>query len=181
MRRAPWAGGLLAAALACGCGREDVEIYRVPKEGASALEAAAPAAPTPAGRALSWDAPAGWQPRPAGGMRYATFVIPGPAGEAELSVVTLPGDAGGALANVNRWRGQIALAPLDAKGLESLSRRVESRAGPLRVVDFSAGRSRLLAAILSKGGSSWFFKMTGPPSAVGAAKPGFLLFLKSLR
>src|SRR5262245_54174666 len=61
-----------------------------------------------AGSPFSWDLPTGWKqadPRP---MTVANFVVPGRDG-IDASIASFPGTTGGALGNVNRWRGQMAL------------------------------------------------------------------------
>jgi hypothetical protein len=116
-------------------------------------------------------------------MRYATFTAPVP-GKLDASVVVLPGPAGGELANVNRWRGQIGLPPLDEAGLAAARKVLKARAGPLKVYDFTSdGKpgSRLVAALAEAGGNTWFVKMTGDADAVGAARSDFMKLLGSLR
>jgi hypothetical protein len=142
-----------------------------------------PAPPAPTGAdALRWKLPAGWGESFPGGMRFATFKVPG-AGKIDGSVVTLPGDAGGELPNVNRWRGQIGLGPTDAAGLAAARTAVKSRVGVVNVYDFTSEgskKSRLIAAILMVEGSSWFIKLTGDAEPVTAARPAFLKLLESL-
>jgi len=183
-----------------GCGRDSATSYRVPKEkeesmampATAAAPAATPSAAMPAlpdaapptgGDALKWKAPAGWKELPASGMRLASFVVPGAAGAppADLSVVALPGDAGGDLANVNRWRGQLGLAPLDEKGLEAQSKRIKTPAGTLLVIEYAGPKARMHAAILNAHGNTWFFKLNGEDATVSAARERFLEFLNSLR
>ncbi|MBI4422918.1 MAG: hypothetical protein HY554_04295 [Elusimicrobia bacterium] len=150
--------------------------------GAAAPGARAPApmdgALPPGG--LSWSVPSGWQSRPSGGMRFATFAVPG---EAELSVVALEGQAGGELANVNRWRGQLGLAPLSEDEFRKQSSRVTSKAGALRVVEIISqdGKSGMIGAILAQDAKTWFFKLTGGAGPVKAARPSLERFLSSLR
>ncbi len=74
---------------------------------------ASPARPS----GLRWTAPAGWKELAGSGMRVASFELPKTAGKAEVTVVALPGDVGGELANVNRWRGQLALPPIEQEDL----------------------------------------------------------------
>jgi hypothetical protein len=96
----------------------------------------------------------------------------------------LPGPAGGELANVNRWRGQIGLPPLDEAALAAARQVVKAKAGPLKVYDFTNEAkpgSRLVAALAESGGNTWFVKMTGDAEAVGAARPDFMKLLGSLR
>jgi len=190
MRRSSAAGiflaaGILACVLAAGCGQDDVVSYRVPKEPAPQAGSVSKAPPSEAG--LHWSAPKGWAAKPPSAMRLASYAVPGKAGEADMSIVVLPGAAGGDFANVNRWRDQIGLPPLaDDAALSAASTRLQTHAGGALVVDF-AGRGegsktpRLLAAILPRGGETWFFKMTGPDETVAGAKPAFLQLLGSLR
>lgn len=71
-----------------------------------------------------WTVPAGWEEKPASGLRFATLVIPTEGSPPlELTVMQLPnsGDdpVGYVLNNVNRWRGQMRLAPITAEQLGS--------------------------------------------------------------
>jgi hypothetical protein len=142
-------------------------------------------APPPApDQGLRWTLPRGWtDERQGGGMRYATIKIP-VKGRIDASVVVLPGPAGGELMNVNRWRGQIGLDPIDDAALAAARREVRSKAGAISLYDFTSDgqkKSRLIAGILEAGGSTWFVKVTGDADAVSAARPDFLSLLGSLR
>jgi hypothetical protein len=153
---------------------------------------AGPAAPPPAGVVaasaaiveLRWSAPAHWQPKPPSALRKATFVIPGAAGaSAELAVTAFPGAVGGELANVNRWRGQLQLPPIDDSALAGAVTRFTAHGLPVAVVEFTGGADgsqRLLGAMVPCNGATWFFKLTGPDAVVAAEKPAYLSFLQSL-
>ncbi len=190
-----------------GCDRDQVSHASVAKEAAPAMpapsHASAPMAmppgamppgsmpggqlpppPHPTGKgALKWTLPKGWTEAQGGGMRYATLTPPG-AGKVEMSVVVLPGAAGGELANVNRWRGQIGLQPLDDAALGQARKAVKSKAGPVSVYDFtSAGetRTRMVTGLLATAeGNTWFFKLMGDAEPVGKAKPAFMKYLETL-
>ncbi len=142
-----------------------------------------PVPPKPSGSdGLTWTLPQGWSEERTGGIRYATLKPPGAAG-VDASVVVLPGPAGGELANVNRWRGQLGLAPVDEAQLASLRKTVQTKVGPVELFDFSSDgsqKSRLVAGLLFVNDSSWFFKMMGDAGAVGAALPGFTHLVESL-
>jgi len=142
-----------------------------------------PPPPKPTGAAaMKWSVPKGWTETPGSGMRYATLTPPGP-GKAELAIVVLPGAAGGEPANVNRWRGQIGLAPMDDNALAGLRKPVKSKAGTVSVYDFTsegAAPTRMISGLLASNGSTWFLKLTGEATAVGKAKPDFMHFLESL-
>lgn len=69
-----------------------------------------------------WSRPENWNERRGGGeMRFATLVIPGEIDDLELSVIRLPikepDPQQYLLENVNRWRGQMRLPPVDQQGL----------------------------------------------------------------
>jgi len=187
-----WCGLLCVAAALTGCGRNDAQVYRVAKEEASppaAAPALPPGHPDTSGGAptLQCKLPAGWQEVPPGQMRVASFRVAGAGGkQADVSVVPLPGQAGSDLDNVNRWRGQVGLAPVAAEELPKLAQTVEiahqearlyEQAGP---VAGSGETNRILAAVLRREGVAWFFKMTGDDALVAQQKPGFVEFLKSL-
>lgn len=70
-----------------------------------------------------WTLPEGWREQPGSAMRYATLVIPGDGKPLEVTVTVLPG-ASGALANVNRWRGQLSLPPITEEQLAGESTRI---------------------------------------------------------
>jgi hypothetical protein len=144
--------------------------------------AGVPAAPQPAG-GLRWTLPKGWTQAEGGQMRFATLKPP-VTGKIDASVVVLPGPAGGELANVNRWRGQIGLPPLDEAALSAARKVMKTKAGALRVYDFTsdqAPRSRLVAGLTENEGNTWFVKLTGDADAVGRVQKDFMQLLGSLR
>jgi hypothetical protein len=193
---------LLVAVSVClgGCSRDEVSHARVaklPTGGDDALASQAShrapspppgmgggevdAPPAPDTR-LAWTLPKGWTDERTGGMRYATLKVP-VKGRIDASVVVLPGPAGGELMNVNRWRNQIGLPPIDEPALAGARRPVASKAGTLSVYDFTSEgqkQSRVVAGLLEAGGSTWFVKMTGDADAVTAARSDFLALLGSL-
>src|SRR5208283_5896950 len=139
--------------LAAGCHRDEVKVYRVAKDQDQAQPQTAPALPTdspnpslPPGHPdissapgtslpatprtglpqLTWTTPPGWTELPAGEMRVASFKVTGADGkQADVSVIPLPGGAGGDFSNVNRWRGQVGLAPVSEAELPQLAQPVE--------------------------------------------------------
>ena len=162
------------------CQKDRIEVRRAPKEEQPAPAAADSARP----HGLAWTAPAGWTELPGNGMRLATFTPPQGPGKAEATVVALPGDVGGELANVNRWRGQLALAPISEGDLAAARASVPSALGPVFVYDFTGAgdkKTRLVAGMIQVSGTTWFFKLMGDEKAVEAAKPAFLKLLRGLK
>jgi hypothetical protein len=175
---------VMAALLLAACQREKVAHFRVPKEAPVPAAVALAEAPPPAQGGLRWTLPSGWKDAPGGGpMRYATITAPVP-GKLEVTVIHLPGPAGGELANVNRWRNQLGLAPIGEGELPAARKVLTTPAGGLNVYDFtSAGekRSRTIAGFAELQGESWFLKMTGDADAVAKARAAFLELLGSIR
>jgi hypothetical protein len=139
---------------------------------------------------VTWVVPRGWQEKPGSGFRYATFVVPGKGALAgDLSVIVLEGDAGGLLPNVNRWRGQIGLPELTESQLSVESTRIRPGGRAMTLVSFASTdaliegkeKKRLMAAVYSSAGNTWFFKLVGEDRLVQSAERDFLEFLKSLK
>src|SRR5262245_57922103 len=109
------AGLAMWVALAGGCKEDEIRAYRAPRDATKEP----PAQETSAQGSVTWTVPASWQSvqsdQP---MRLATFRPVG--GLPEVAVTAFPGDSGGMLANINRWRGQIGLAPVDEAQLPGL-------------------------------------------------------------
>jgi hypothetical protein len=182
-------GLLFVAAALAGCGRNDVEVYRVAREQAP-VEAAMPAGHPGAGSGaprLQWKLPAGWEEVAPGPMRLASFRVAGSGGkQAEVSVVPLPGLAGSNLDNVNRWRSQVGQPPVTEAELPRLAQPVEIAGQKAELYEQagaapgSGSGSRILVGVLRREGIAWFFKMTGDDGLVAQQKPVFVEFLKSL-
>jgi hypothetical protein len=130
---------------------------------------------------LTWTTPAGWTEVPPSEMRVGSFKVAGAGGKlADVSIVPLPGMAGGDFANVNRWRGQVGLAPLADNDLQNLGENVEAGGQPAQLYDLAGQSSRILGVIQHRGDTAWFYKMTGDPDLVEQQKPTFVAFLKTL-
>lgn len=183
------------AILALGCQRDQVAHYRVPREAPAArgtqvpegmptqMPGSAESASPAADGGLKWALPQGWSSTKGEGMRYATFKTP-IAGKVEGTVVVLPGPSGGELANVNRWRGQIGLGPLEENALAKTRKALKTKAGLLNVYDFTSEKgpkSRMVVGYLSTpDGNTWFIKLAGDLDPVSKAKPAFMALLESL-
>ena len=153
------------------------------------FEAAAPrsiASPQASAGGEPWTAPDGWEKLPATQFLLAKYRLAGEGdGSIEVTVSMLGGSAGGLLPNVNRWRGQLNLAPVDDAGLTALLSKV--RAGDVDAVlvdlegtDLKSGApARMLTAVVAQPTETWFFKMTGPVALVAQKEAEFLQFVNS--
>ncbi len=191
---------LLSAVLSvvAGCRRDEVTHFRVPKEqpaagapgmppmgAAMSSQGSVPPPPAPSERgSLKWSLSRGWTQNLSGGMRYATLKPP-IEGRIDVSVVVLPGPAGGELANLNRWRGQLGLPPVDDAAMASLRKTLRTKAGSLSVYELEsegAVKSHMTAALLeASDGNTWFVKMVGDAGPVAKAHSDFVRLLESLR
>ncbi len=146
---------------------------------------ASTAVATAAGAELSWSAPAGWQVKAPGSMRKGSFTITEGALSADLGITAFPGDVGGEFANVNRWRGQLALAPISQAEAAAAITRLEANGLKFALVDFNGtangAPSRLIGAMVPFGGATWFFKLLGPDAVVTKEKARFVEFLKTVK
>ena len=130
----------------------------------------------------NWQVPSGWKaagPKP---MRLASFDIPDAAGNGDVSISKLSGNGGGLLANVNRWRGQVGLAPLEAGALATNSKAVATAGGDSGTwVELVGTEKTILGAIVARGEVSWFFKLTAPAPVAAQNRDAFEQFVRSIR
>ena len=183
---------MLSALVLCGCGRPEIHAYRVPKvasdagsgAAASAADGSAPFAganpelPRRSTGTVAWTVPPEWrsvasdQP-----MRLATF----DAGGAEVTVAAFPGAVGGNLANVNRWRGQIGLDPVDEPALGSLLSISRSGTTEVAILAMEGKDGKvMLGAIVTPGdGQTWFVKSVTDAARAQALRPAFEAFARS--
>lgn len=182
--------GLLSSLLlVCGgCkDRNAIRVYQVAKETpAEGMPMPGSGATMPSPDATNplpnWVVPAGWKSVPPSPMRMASFAIAGNgAGAGEVSVSTFPGDGGGDLANINRWRGQLGLAPLEPQGVKPLIVPVKGRDTTILTVRIEGVEKSTLAGWARIDGKSWFFKLTGPTPLVQGEQGRFRKFLESVQ
>lgn len=114
-----------------------------------------------------------WQELEASGLRYAAFRFGHADHPIELTVVPLGAEAGSLLANVNRWRGQLNLPPLNEAGLANVVMRHELSGREVVIVDIG-GEREAVAAGQSPGGpavdGSGGTGLPGPGGATGGQR-----------
>lgn len=178
-------GVALLLAITAGQSRAEDQIrtYTVPKEQASAPPAASanPAPDLPVNSSpIRWTLPFGWVEGPPRSMRIASFDITGAqGGKAEMAVTSFPGPVGTELGNVNRWRRELNLPPIQEGEIVSQPVIVDSNQGKLFTI--TEGAQETVVAMVPQNGATWFFKLHGDAPTVSAAQPGFHQFLDSVR
>jgi len=131
---------------------------------------------------IKWNTPEGWTEVPPSSMRYASFSAPdGDGGKIDISVATFAGEGGSDADNVNRWRGQIGLAPVDENSVNSQIAPLKTADTTFATTDIVGAKARTIAAWTRRDGRVWFFKATGPNAAVEKEKPNFVKFIESVR
>lgn len=126
------------------------------------------------------ETPPGWEALPrAGAPRLAGYKIGKGTDSAEMTVTQFPGDVGGLAANVNRWRDQVGLGPIDAAKIQTETTTIEVRGKPYVYVDAAGPMERVLGVIYPIGENTIFFKLKGPKATVGKEKTAFENFVRS--
>jgi hypothetical protein len=136
----------------------------------------------------TWQVPSGWQETPGGQFLIAKFLIKD-AGDAQaaVNVSMSAGDGGGVLANLNRWRGQLGLSPVDEADLSKQVQALEVPGTKASLADISgtdartAQKARLLAAVVPEGQQTWFYKLMGNDQLVEQQKEAFIKFVQTAK
>ena len=146
-----------------------------------------PAASDVAGDKPSWTVPAGWQEGPLAQFLVAKYIITGADGaSASVNVSSLAGDGGGLLANVNRWRTQLGLAPVAEAEVANLP-TIDASGGKAALIEFSGTDARtgqpaqLVGAVLPLNGQTWFYKLMGDAAVVAQQKAALIKFVQSAK
>jgi hypothetical protein len=182
-----WPLCLLLAVFFSSCDQSNVAVYRIPKESVDMEASNGSLAPPPPSTLPKWTVPSDWKEQPLSEMRLASFKVEGPGGEsADISVSSFPGDAGGLESNVNRWRGQVHQAVLDADSLAKTLERRTVDGAPAVFVDVQTPEDaqkpeRIIGSVLRTSDRTWFIKMTGSPSVLQAQSDKFKQFVASFR
>jgi hypothetical protein len=190
-----WPHLLMLAALTWlgACDDDAIRNYSAPKDPPKASQPTRPTVPPPGavapGTQATWVKPPDWRVDPQGTSFAMASFLAGPEDAANPVRITLTrfgSDGGGLLPNINRWRGQLNLAPI-AK-LEDENAAPVSLDGVVGVlVDLAAEGAygsdpeRAVGVMAFRRTDSWFVKMTGPSSAVEQARPAFDAFVASVR
>ena len=115
-------------------------------------------------------------------MQVAKFSVPEVNGaKADVTISVFPNSTGGTLANVNRWRNQIGLSPVDESGLSQIVKPLDEKNSGAVIADISNNSRRLVGAIVPNGGQWYFFKMMGDDAAVAPQKETFTKFVKEAK
>src|SRR5204863_7812436 len=96
-------------------------------------------------------------------------------------VVENAGDGASDADNVNRWRGQIGRPPVNTSTITSTVAPIKTADTTFSTTDIAGDKTRTIAAWARRDGRVWFFKATGPNTAVEKEKSNFVKFIESVR
>jgi hypothetical protein len=120
-------------------------------------------------------------------MLLAKFLITASEGKAEITVSAFPGEVGGLLANVNRWRAQVGLAPVGQADLDQQVTSLDVLGGKAMLIDVSGTnpkngqRTRLIGAMVPREGQTWIYKLMGDEPVAEREKAPFIKFVQTVR
>ena len=161
-------------------GASSIDFEQLMREAQRSAQAAPPPPPPPpAANKPAWTVPASWEEKSATSMRLGNFTAGN--GQAEITVMTFPGEVGGLLANVNRWRGQSGLPPVDEAGLTEVTEQINVSGTPATLVEAVGEKTASYSVFHPVGDATWFYKISGPSAAVTPEKAAFRAFLESVQ
>ncbi|MEZ5963286.1 MAG: hypothetical protein R3F56_05500 [Planctomycetota bacterium] len=138
---------------------------------------------------FEYDLPKGWTEQPATNMRPVNLRVAGDP-RAECYLASLPGAAGGVLDNINRWRKQMGVGPIDDAALAKLPRaKLLGRDAVVAEVDgtftgmggAALENARMVGAVAALPAVTLFLKMVGPKDVVEKERAAFDKLLASVR
>lgn len=137
---------------------------------------------------INLEVPENWEKNTGNEMRVASFSIPSSDGiDGDVSVIPLPGDGGSDLENINRWRAQLRLPPLESDSNPAIGETKEGQSGSFLLTHmvseealFSENRHGAIStAILRKGDFTWFFKIAGEAEMIRNNRETFESFVST--
>jgi len=162
--------------LSSGCRDTEIQAYEVPRETRNPVATNKPDQMNPG---LTWTKPEGWVEKPATDFRVASYAAgPTDRESVDISINVFTSRAGGVLANVNRWRSQLGLRPVEKTDLQETVTPITIAGSSGSFIDLvgtptNGDETSIVGAIVSIGARTWFFKMTGPKNAVESQRDAF--------
>ncbi|MFW5681443.1 MAG: hypothetical protein ACOC1G_00415 [Phycisphaeraceae bacterium] len=129
--------------------------------------------------------PAHWSPQTPEPPRLATFSVRGENYVADVAITRFPGAVGGELRNLNRWRDQVDLPPVDSTDAgESVDFSFGDTPATLTLVanrQTGPDGTAILVASIPDQEHTWFVKLTGPARMIDPEHGPMLNFLERLQ
>lgn len=140
---------------------------------------------TDSGTGITWVKPESWTEGKSSSMRMASYNVPLSGGEVgDFSLVRLGGGAGGTMANINRWRGQIGLEPVQPQDLAEVSHIHNTNSGQqylhITLINPDNPESAIAAGIFEQPGFVLFAKLTASATGIEESELEFEAFCNSI-
>ena len=173
---------ILMPACLFGCGDDNIQTYKAPKESSAPAPMQMPsqqAVAQPAGKGFEAELPEGWTENPGSGMRMVSYTIEGTTIDFYLISLSM----GDVPSNVNRWRGQVGLAPAAP---EDIAKDVQTfKAGGhdvnyIEVYNTEEGKG-IIAAIIDLSPQYWYFTAKGNVDELKVKASDIRAFVKSIK
>ena len=132
---------------------------------------------SPAAESLKFKTPDGWTVKPNSPMRLASLDVVEGDQKCDVSITSFPPDQE-VLGNVNRWRGQIKLAP--AKESELEIKPIHCGGDDAKMVQLVGEVETILAVMVSRPDATWFVKLQGPNALAKRELEKFVAFTESI-
>ncbi len=131
---------------------------------------------------LKWIKPESWIEFDGHSMRLASFYVPYSKGKGELSITNFVGMSGSIEANINRWRGQISLAPESIENIMAVSKSYNGRMGNFLFFELANKNinQAILASIFELENRTVFIKLLIDQSGLDEVTLEYLRFSQSL-
>jgi len=161
-----------------GCGREEVRTYQTPKQKQPAAPVVKAVVPM-VGKGFSATLPAGWTEKAGSGMRTVSYSIDG----ASIDFYLIPLRVGDVPSNVNRWRGQVGLAPTSPEAINQEVQELQVGGHAAKYVEIyneESGRG-IAVAIVDLAPEYWYFTAKGSVDELKIHTAEIRTFLESVQ
>jgi len=126
----------------------------------------------------------GWSAGRTSSMVQARFSKAAGEAKAQITVTEMPADANEWVSNVKRWAGQVGLDELTDQQLTERTSEIKVDDVDGKLVDLVAdsdSEQGVIAAMVKREGSAWFFKLSGEKELVDQSREEFETFMDSIR
>lgn len=172
--------------IAAGCGDVDeIRRYQVPKM--KTAEAKEPAPKESDDTAFRFETPEGWKPGELvilrGGIsirHQAAFEVTDGQQRVKVTADRMPA-MGSFIMNVNRWRRQIGLEPVESDELDAMVESIKIDGASADYVKLVGQSETVLGIVAVRGREAWYLKLKGDSELAEREKDNFETFVKSIK
>ena len=146
--------------------------------GANDDQGATPNPPVERESPIKFTTPEGWRASRGTSMSVAAVEMVDGSAKVETTITPAGGEL---LANVNRWRGQVGLAPFSANELATALEKIEMAGGVSGDYVRLVGAEQAIFGVVAKSGEqTWFIKLSGDAKLAEKERTKFESLVKSI-